>query len=209
MHSNLTKRTARGIEAMSERKIATPPGKEPEPLASLRRALRRCKKAELVDVLMELAQGDYAALRRLTARVDASMTAEGLVAATRQAIGDATAFNKRDMNQNFAYDHTSYSEVKGNLSRLIGRGKLRQAMELGLELMTRGSHQVEMSDEGLMREEIEECLGVVIEALGQCDLSGAEVVAWCTAMLERDRVGFIASAALESLRDRSRRSAGG
>ena len=43
-------------------------------------------------------------------------------------------------------------------------------MELSLELMKQGSYQVEMSDEGLMTDDIEECLRVVVQALKKCDL---------------------------------------
>ena len=59
------------------------------------------------------------------------------------------------------------------------------AMELSLELMDRGSYQVEMSDEGLMTDDIEECLKVVIQALRKCDLPAAELVAWCRDMLKK------------------------
>ena len=171
--------------------------------AELRATLTRRKKAELVDVLMELAEADRGFLRQLTARFEVAVAPDELVAATRQAIADATAFDKRDINRNFAYDHHAYSEVKRNLGRLINSGQLRLAMELALELMKRGSYQVEMSDEGLMTEEIEECLNVVLKALETCDLPGAEVLAWCSAMLEKDRVGFIAREPLQSLRQRS------
>ena len=50
------------------------------------------------------------------------------------------------------------------------------------------------------RGEIEECLSVVIEALRTCDLAATEVIAWCSAMLESDRVGFIAAESIEALR---------
>ena len=73
-------------------------------------------------------------------------------------------------------------------------------MALALELMKQGSYQVEMSDEGLMTDDIEDCLKVVLEALRKCDLPAAEVIAWCSAMLESDRVGFIAREPLQSLR---------
>jgi hypothetical protein len=117
--------------------------KPPGPAAELRRALARRKKAELVDVLMEMAEADRAVLRRLTTRFDVAATTDELVAATHQAIADATAFDKRDINRNFAYDHAAYAEVKRNLGRLIASGQLRLAMPLALELMKRGSHQVE------------------------------------------------------------------
>jgi hypothetical protein len=183
-------------------KRPVPSVKPPGPAAGLRRALAGRKKAELVDVLMGLAQADRGVLRQLTARFDVATTPDELVAATHQAIADATAFDKRDINRNFAYDYEAYAAVKRNLGRLITSGQLRQAMTLALELMKRGSYQVEMSDEGLMTEDIEDGLRVVLEALRNCDLPATEVIAWCSAMLENDRVGFIAREPLESLRDR-------
>jgi hypothetical protein len=174
---------------------------QPGPTAELRRALARRKNAELMDILVELAQADRGVLRQLTARFDAATAPDELVAATRQAIADATNFDKREINRNFDYDDQAYREVKRNLGRLIDSGQMRQAMPLALELMKRGSSQVEMSDEGLMTEDIEDCLTVVVEALRKCDLPAAEVLGWCSAMLESDRVGFIAREPLQSLRN--------
>jgi len=120
--------------------------------------------------------------------------------ATSQAIADATDFDERDINRNFRYDYAAYDAVKRNLGRLVGLGQLRLAMELSLEVMDRGSYQVEMSDEGLMTDDIEECLKVVIEALQKCDLASSELVAWCRDMLKKDRVGFICEKELKALR---------
>jgi hypothetical protein len=184
---------------MPERKKPVPLRKQPGSTAELRQALTRRKKAELVDVLMELAQGDRGVLRTLTARFDVATAPDDLVAATRQAIADATDFDERDINRNFAYDYEAYGAVKRNLSRMIESGQLRPAMDLALELMKQGSHQVEASDEGLMTEDIDECLTVVIQALVKCDLPAEEVIAWCSAMLHADAVGFIAETALQSL----------
>jgi hypothetical protein len=182
-------------------KRTVPSRKPPGPTAGLRQALTRRKKAELVDVLMELAQADRGVLRQLTARFDVATAPDDLVAATRQAIADATDFDERDINRNFDYDDEAYGEVKRNLGRLIGSSQLRLAMPLALELMKRGSYQVEMSDEGLMTEDIEDCLKVVLEAVRKCDLPADEVIAWCSAMLENDRIGFIAREPLQSLRN--------
>ena len=92
--------------------------------------------------------------------------------------------------------------MKRNLGRLIASGQLRLAMQLALELMKQGSYQVEMSDEGMMTEDIEDGLTVVLKALENCDLPAAEIIAWCTAMRANDRVDFIASKPLEALRKR-------
>jgi hypothetical protein len=66
--------------------------------------------------------------------------------------------------------------------------------------MKEGSYQVEMSDEGLMTDDIENCLSVVLQALKKCDLPAEEVIEWCCAMLDKDRVKFIAQKQLEALR---------
>jgi hypothetical protein len=174
--------------------------KPPKPTVALRQALTRRKKAELVEVLLELAETDRGFLRQLTARFGVATAPEDLVAATLSAIADATDFDENQINRNFDYDYEAYDKVKRNLGRLIDSGQLRRAMPLALELMKQGSYQVEMSDEGLMTEDIEGCLTVVLEALRKCDLPAVEVIGWCSAMLESDRVGFIAREPLQSLR---------
>ena len=171
-------------------------------MTHLRRALTKSKKSELVDALIELAQADRGVLRQLSARFDVATPPEELVTQTRQAISDATAFDERDINRNFDYDYEAYAEVKRHLGHLTASGQLRLAMPLALELMKRGSYQVEMSDEGLMSDDIEDCLSVVIESLTQSDVPANEVIAWCTAMRASDRVGFIAETPLEALRQR-------
>jgi hypothetical protein len=166
----------------------------------LHKALAKRTKKELIDVLVELARDDRNVLRQLDARFELEAPPRELVLATRQAIADATDFDERDINRNFDYDYAAYDAVKRNLSRLVGLGQFRLAMELSLELMDQGSYQVEASDEGLMTEDIEECLKVVIQALRKCDLPASELVAWCRDMLKKDRVGFICEEDLKALR---------
>jgi hypothetical protein len=168
----------------------------------LRKALSKRSKDDLIAVLEELAKEDRNILRRLEAHFELEAPPTELVAATRRAIADATDFDERDANYNFDYDHAAYDEVKRNLVRLVTLKQLRPAMELALELMSAGSRQVEMSDEGLMTEEIEECLLVVVKALAKCDLPSDEKLAWCAAMTKRDRVGFICDDEIQTLRNR-------
>jgi hypothetical protein len=132
---------------------------------------------------------------------------EELVAATRRAIAEAISFDRREVNRNFAYDDEAYGDVQRNLGRLIASGQLRLALQLALELRKQGSYQVEMSDEGQMTEDVETCLSEVFNALAKCDLPAAKIVAWCLAMLENDRVGFIARKPLEFLPNRCRSAA--
>jgi uncharacterized Zn finger protein len=188
------------------KKIA-PVRKQSDPTAELGKVLLKQSKAELVGVLIELARDDRGVLRQLTALFDVPSTPDELAAATRQAIADATDFDEREINYNFDYDYAAYAEVKRNLARLIESGQLRLAMELSLELMKDGSYQVEMSDEGLMTEDIEDCLGGVFKALQKSQLRADEIATWCDAMAKADRVGFIAEKQLQSLRARFKSAA--
>jgi uncharacterized Zn finger protein len=175
--------------------------KTTDPAPRLRKALAKRTKDELIDVLVEFARGDRAVLRRLAAHFELQAPPKELLVMTRQAIADATAFDERDINHNFAYDDEAYRQVQQNLHRLIELGQLRPAMDLSLELMDKGSCQVEMSDEGLMTDDIEECLSVVVKALKKCDLPPSEVIAWCEPMTKNDRVGFIYDRELRDLRN--------
>ena len=175
------------------------PAKLPDCGERLRKALAKRTKNALMDALVELAREDRNILRRLSERLELEAPLEELVVATRRAIADATDFDERDINHNFDYDDAAYSEVKRNLSRLVDQGQLRLAMELSLELMKQGSCLVDMSDEGLMTDEIEECFQAVTKALKKCNLPPAEVVAWCKEMIASDRVGFIYREELQTL----------
>ncbi len=166
----------------------------------LEKALRKQAKERLVEVIMEIAREDHETLRELELQFDVEAPAKELIASTVDAIADATDFDEREMNHNFDYDYAAYESVKRNFARLIKLGNLRQAMELSLELMRHGSYQVEMSDEGLMTEDIADCLNVVISALKKATIPPAEVTAWCDAMSKKDRVGFICDKELKSLR---------
>ena len=131
----------------------------------------------------------------------AQLTRAGCNGHTRQAISDATDFDERNINHNFSYDYAAYAEVKRNLARLVDLGQFQLAMDLALLLMDQGSYQVEMSDEGLMSEDIEACLRVVINALKGSGLTPGKMLAWCAALTKRDRVGFICDREIQVLRD--------
>ena len=173
----------------------------------LRQALAKCRKAELVDLLVEMAKHDRGLERQLAARFELEASPRELGQATRQAIIDATDFDEREINYNFDYDSEAYDEVKRNFRRLVALDHFPLAMELSLELMRVGSYQVEMSDEGLMSDDIEECLTVVIKALKKSALPSEEVITWCSSMLAADCVGFICDRELKSLRQHFEKSA--
>lgn len=181
--------------------------KTSDPAERLRKALAKRTKGDLIDVLVEFARDDRKVLRALAARFEMETPPKELVAATRQAIASATDFDEREINYNFDYDSEAYREVKRNLGRLIALGQMRPAMDLSLELMKEGSYQVEMSDEGMMTGEIEECLKVVVKALNKkCGIATGDVIAWCEKMLQSDRVGCLCDQELRALRDQFKAS---
>ena len=181
------------------RKAIQPP-MTPDPGPWLRKALTKRRKDELIDILVRFASDDRTLLRRLAVHFELQTPPNELSVATGRAIADATAFDEREVNYNFDYDHEAYDEVRHNLGRLIELGQLRTAMALSLELMDKASYQVESSDEGLMTEDIEACFSPVLKALHKCDLPAAEVITWCAKMVKTDRVGFICDQELGALR---------
>ena len=58
-------------------------------------ALAKRKKAELIEVIVEMAKDDRGILRRLESQFGVEAPPGELVAATRQAIVDATDFDER------------------------------------------------------------------------------------------------------------------
>lgn len=166
------------------------------------RTLLKRQKSELIRAIVEMACADRSIMREVELRFRLDAPPKDLVTATHQAIADATAFNEREINSNFDYDCQAYRYIKCSFSHLIDTGHLHEAMELSLELMSKGSYQVEVSDEGLMTNDIEECLGVVFHALTNCDLPLPKIIAWCEMMTSKDRVGFICDKELRALRKR-------
>jgi hypothetical protein len=169
-------------------------------LARLRKVLAKQTKEVLLDLVMDRASEDRKHLQALEAQFHIEPPPDELCDSTRQAIADATVFDEREMNCNFDYDYQAYRTVQKNLKRLVVQRCFDEAMELSLDLMSKGSYQVEMSDEGLMTSDIDDCLQVVVKALKKSGLPAKKVLNWCTAMVKKDRVGFICEDQLKALR---------
>ena len=123
--------------------------------------------------------------RQLALRFQVESPPEALVQETRQAIAEATEYDERQINYNFDYDYAAYQTVEKNLGKL--------------ELMKSGSEQVEMSDEGLMTDDIEDCLRVVIKELKSSSLPVEAKTAWAKNMQRADRTGCICDEELGAL----------
>ena len=190
----------------TKRKLAVPKRKGgSETLEALAKALKKSEKAALVAAILELAKDDQATLRGLMRRFDVQLSEQGLIEETKKAIVAATDFDERESNYNFDYDSVAYDSIERNFRKLIQAGQLAEVMQMSLELMRLGSCQVEMSDEGMMTDEIADCLKVVIASLKKSDLPKTVVKEWCDKMIKSDRVGFICDSELSSLQKASQK----
>lgn len=180
---------------------ATPTKKVPKAKVStselIRAALEKCKKVELVDFLVEFSNEHLDVQRELETRLNVEKPVSLEVKDIESAIALATDFDNRRVNYNFDYDHNSYKTVEKGLKKLIQNEELDEAKRLSIELMKRGSYQVACSDEGLMSDEIEDCLKPVIQAVKLAN--GEPAKQWAAEMIRADKVGFICDTELRKL----------
>lgn len=169
-------------------------------MAALEAAVQKQSKDTLAAALMDLARHDQSIRRKLEQKFNVKVPPVDLVVATRAAICDATDFDEREMNTNFEIDYEAYKTIQRNFKQLIKLGQIADVMELARELMKDGSYQVEMSDEGLMSSEIEECIRLVVRAIQKSGLPARQVTDWCDAMVKASRGGLLDTAEIESLR---------
>ncbi len=170
---------------------------EPSPSELIRSALSKCKKAELIDFLVEFSEEDLEIRRELEASLNVEKPVSLVVDDIELAIDLATYFDKRRLNSNFDYDGDSYEAVEKGLKKLIAHGELEEAKRLSIELMKRGSYQAACSDEGLMIDRIENCLKPVIKAVKRA--GGEEAKQWAGEMIRVDKGGFICDSQLGRL----------
>jgi len=154
------------------------------------RALQSLNKEQILPIVTVLARST-ATLRELEELADVRGSLTDLSVGTRWAIFDATEFDERDCNSNFDYDFRAYRTVQRNLGLLVGAGHWREAMELAVELMRWGSEQICASDEGLMAEEIGDCVRVVTRGLVHSELPSMSILSWCGAMAAADATGCL------------------
>ena len=174
---------------------------KPDRFPLIDRELRKRTKADLIAMIMEISREHAVVARELEDRLNIEKPVDLLVADVSSAIDLATDFDERMMNHNFDVDWQAYADVQKGLSLLVERGHLADAKSLALKLMKDGSYQVECSDEGMMTEEIQDCLKPVIDAVKSAD--GGEAARWAKDMKTADRVGFICDKELAELRGES------
>lgn len=185
------------------RKRATRPRKLaiPDRSSLIDKALRQQTKVDLIALILRMADEHAVIARELEDQLNIEKPVSQLVPDVSAAIDRATSFDRRKMNRNFDVDWQAYAAVQKGLARLVELGHLADAKSLALHLMKAGSYQVECSDEGLMSDEICDCLRPVIEAVEAA--GGSEAAQWARDMSQADRVGVICHEELAELRGES------
>ncbi len=147
----------------------------------LRVALKKSKKAELAELALRIAREDKATEWLLEGELGLDKPVHLLVHDVELAMEIATRVDERRLNDNFQFDRRAYDAVRRGLSQLVQKQALEEAKSLALKLIGKGRWQIDCSDEGLMQEELEDCLrpviGVVAGTSGAC--------AWAQEMLRR------------------------
>lgn len=167
----------------------------------IEKELHQRTKAELVAMILAIAKGNADVTRELESQLNIEKPIDLLIHDVACAISVATDFDERMMNHNFDVDWQAYADVRKGLKQLIASGRLDDAKSLALQLMKEGSYQVECSDEGLMTEDICECLRPVIRAVQAA--GGNAATRWAKQMQAADRTGFICNKELAELRGKS------
>lgn len=174
---------------------------KPDRFSLIEKELHKRTKAELVAMILMIARKQSDVMRDLENQLNIDKPVDLLVNDVACAISVATDFDERMMNHNFDVDWQAYADVRKGLEQLIASGHLDDAKSLALQLMKEGSYQVECSDEGLMTEDICECLRPVIRAVKAA--GGDAAGQWAKKMLDADRMGFICNKELAELRGKS------
>ncbi|MGN6544094.1 MAG: SWIM zinc finger family protein [Aureliella sp.] len=144
--------------------------------ARLRSFLESKSKEELVELLLRTCAGDSALRQQLT---DEAALAGGLLdellEAARSEMRGLTAQEAWYSGWDDEGELPDYSGLRKRLQTLVERGYADAVVQLGRELMQRGTEQVGRSnDEGETAGELIECMDIVADALSKSSLSDAE-----------------------------------
>lgn len=165
-------------------------------------AVRRRTHEELVAILSKLAVQNIKARWKVESALDLCKPVGMILHDLREAIELATKVDERRLDYNFAIDGDAYDEVQRLFEMLVSINALDEAMEIAVHFMKESSYQVECSDEGLMIEEIEDCLEPVLSAVAHCEPSVR--ASWASRMRAADRVGYICERTLKIWSDAER-----
>ncbi len=172
-------------------------GRSKSKTASLRPYLQEQTKAELVALVVELADAHDAVRQSLADRRDlaAGQTQKILQMIRRElhALEESLwdEYNHRDPAANVG-------RIKAALKGLVAAGQADAALRLGPELLDAGTRALEHDDEGESDAAFADCFEVLFQALDTASLSPADQIEWAIDMEQADGYSLCA-AGLENL----------
>jgi len=151
--------------------------------ASLKAFLKNKTKAQLTDMVMELAQRHASVREDLRDRLQlADGSVNSMVKAIRKDIhylGQEPVMYDYWHDEHDEADGPDFSRIEERLESLLSGGYYDEVISLGKDLLEAGTEQVEMyHDDGFVSEQIAECMAVVFRALPGTSLEPAEQMAW-------------------------------
>lgn len=147
--------------------------------SSLRAFLESKTKAQLVDLVIELAQQSESAEENIRNRIH---VADGSVHAIIKAIRkDIREFSREPYDYEDYRNFPNYSRTRERLETMFSGGYYDDVLSIGKDLLKAGMSQIEMyNDEGELGEDIGECMEIVFRALPRTSLSPVEQMVWAT-----------------------------
>ena len=168
-------------------------------IALLKKALTKLPKAELVERLLKNARLDNELRLEWLKEFNITFQTSTLFDHTAQTIDIATEVDEDHLGHDFDYSYTAYVTVKRNFKALVKDARWNEVCDLALILMKQGSQQAESSAQGLMVDDIEDCLNEILDKIDKSTLSPAQIKKWAAKMLKHDRIACISRAELEEL----------
>jgi uncharacterized Zn finger protein len=146
-------------------------------------------KAQLIDLIHDLARQFPEMARELSDRKQLiSGNIETLVTRLRKeirALGSKPGWQNYWDSEGYTPD---YSGIRKKLETLLKAGHTDEVLNLGRELVTTGTRQVEEShDEGETAMEIAHCMPVIVEAFDRSSLDTADKLTWALDALLEDQ----------------------
>jgi hypothetical protein len=149
-------------------------------------ALERHSKAQLISLLQDTAFRWEDVCRQLLMETEDDQPLSGLVGDIRSALRKATHVPEEQVNRNLSVDYNAYEQVRRGLKKLIATDHLREAMALAIDVIQLGSNQVELSDEGLMADEVVETVKLVVKEVDAAQIGPEEKAKWWVALAAAD-----------------------
>lgn len=156
-------------------------GSSQSPDSSLRAYLQEHTNAELVALLLELAETHDEVRQSLENR--RSLTSGETRKVLQRIRSEIAALEEPDWeSHHYGSQAVNTERLKAMLQAMVASGQVDAAVRLGPELLAAGSRALQYEHEGESSDAIGECLDVLFQALDRSSMSPADRIAWALDM---------------------------